>query len=134
MLETNIDDMKGEIYSYLTEKLLGVGVLDVYMTPIMMKKTRPANMLSVICKDKDREKIEEIIFKETTTFGIRSYEVDRSILERKMEVKKTMYGDILVKGGYYKGEKIKTSLEYEEGKKIAIKNKIPLKDVYEAIK
>ncbi len=134
MLETNIDDMKGEIYSYLTEKLLGVGVLDVYMTPIMMKKTRPANMLSVICKDKDREKIEEIIFKETTTFGIRSYEVDRSILERKMEVKKTIYGDILVKEGYYKGEKIKTSLEYEEGKKIAIKNKIPLKDVYEAIK
>lgn len=125
--------MKGEVYSYLLDELFNIGCLDVFITPIIMKKGRPGNILTVLCEDTIKEKVIEKIFRETTTFGIRSYEVERNILERKMVKRMTKYGKVNVKEGYYKGKLIKTSLEYEDGKKIALEKNIPLIDVYKEI-
>ncbi len=117
------------MYTYLYDKLFENKALDVYSTPIFMKKNRPAYMLSVICYNHDKENIEEIIFKETTTFGIRSYKVDRSILERDFTKINTKYGDVSVKNGYLKGEKIKSSFEFEDLKRLAIENNIEISKI-----
>ncbi len=129
VLETNIDDMSSEIYTYLYEKLLQNGALDVFSTPIVMKKNRPAYKLSVMCNNNDKDNIEKIIFKETTTFGIRSYEVQRSILERNFTKIDTSFGEVSVKNGYLDGELIKSSFEFEDLKKIAIEKNIPISKI-----
>lgn len=118
--------MSSELYTYLFDKLFENGALDVFTSPIYMKKNRPAYMLSVICKIEDKEKIEDIILKETTTFGIRFYKVDRRILDRNFEKIETKYGEVTVKNGYLNGEKIKSTFEYECLKKIALDNNMPI--------
>ncbi len=129
VLETNIDDMSSELYTYLYEKLLANKALDVFSTPILMKKNRPAYKFSVICNIEDKESIERIIFRETTTFGIRAYEVSRSILERNFTKIDTYYGEITVKNGYLDNELIKSSYEFEDLKKIAIEKNVPISKI-----
>ncbi len=121
--------MSSEVYSYLYDKLFDHKALDVYSTPIFMKKNRPSYMLSVICNADDKETLEKIILKETTTFGIRSYEVSRKILDRDFTKIETKYGHVSVKNGYLNTEKIKSSLEFEDIKKLAIKNDKTLKEI-----
>ncbi len=121
--------MSSETYTYLYDKLFENNALDVYSTPIYMKKNRPAYKLSVICNKTDKEHIEKIIFKETTTFGIRSYEVSRNILERNFTKVETPYGEVTVKNGYFENELIKSSFEFEDLKRLAIKNNIPLNKI-----
>ncbi len=121
--------MSSESYTYLYDKLFDNNALDVYSTPIFMKKNRPAYKLSVICNKVDREKIEKVIFKETTTFGIRSYEVSRSILDRNFTKVETVYGEVTVKNGYLENELIKSSFEFEDLKRLAIENDIPLNKI-----
>ncbi len=121
--------MSSELYSYLYEKLLNNKALDVYSTPIMMKKNRPAYKFSVICKAEDKEVIERIIFEETTTFGIRSYQVERTILDRDFSKITTPYGDVTVKNGYLDNKLIKSSFEYEDLKKLAIENNLPINKI-----
>ncbi|MDP4206656.1 MAG: nickel pincer cofactor biosynthesis protein LarC [Bacteroidota bacterium] len=130
MLETNIDNMNPEIYSYLFPKLLDNNALDVFVTPITMKKNRPANKLSVLCKEENVGQIEEIIFTETPTLGIRKYKVEREELERKSEKVKTSFGEISVKQAYRNGELIKLAPEYEECRQIAEKTGSPLINIY----
>ena len=84
MLETNIDDCSAEVLGYVMEKLMDYA-LDVFYTPIFMKKNRPAYKLSVLCYEKYEKQVESIIFKNTTSIGIRKYGVERSILDRKIE-------------------------------------------------
>jgi len=130
MLETNIDNMNPEIYSYLFPKLLSNKALDVFVTAITMKKNRPANILSVLCEEADVEIIEEIIFTETTTLGIRKYKVERSELERKFEKISTRFGEITIKKAFRNGILVKSAPEYEDCQKIALTNGVPLIQVY----
>ncbi len=118
--------MSSEIYSYLYEKILKDGALDVYTESIYMKKNRPATKLSILCKKSDLEKFIDLLLIETTTFGVRYHEYNRKILTRKFTEIDTPYGLVNVKLGYYDGKIIKATPEYEDCKKIANKHEIPL--------
>lgn len=126
--------MSGEIYSYLFPKLLAAGARDVYLSNIMMKKNRPAQKLSVLVRESEKEKIEAIIFKESTTLGIRYYPVERSILKRQYFDLESSFGKVTIKAAYYQGELLKFSPEYEECKEIALKKDIELQKVYTKLK
>lgn len=134
VIETNIDDMNPQFFEYLFTRLFDAGALDVYTTTIAMKKARPAVMLTAICRRQDLEKISSIIFGETTTIGVRFYEADRLILNRRVIKARTRFGDVKVKvsGG---SDGIRTiSPEYEDCVRIAASKRIALKTVYDAAK
>lgn len=131
LIETNLDNMSPELFDYTCETLLKQGVLDVFMTPIFMKKTRPATMLSVLTTPDKLDKAISIIFAETTTLGVRIQRVERKKLVRGIISVKTRFGEIKVKVSKI-GKQIKNiAPEYENCKEIAIKQQIPLKDVYD---
>jgi len=132
LVETNIDDMNPEFFSYVSEQLLAQGALDVFMTPIYMKKNRPATLLSVLTARDKLDGILSTIFSETTTLGVRIHSLDRRKLEREIVSVKTNLGDVRVKVGKI-GERVKTiAPEYEDCREIASRRGIPLKDVYKA--
>ncbi|ACV64262.1 protein of unknown function DUF111 [Desulfofarcimen acetoxidans DSM 771] len=133
ILETNIDDMNPELYGYIEEKLFERGALDVFKTPISMKKGRSAIKLSILI-DEGREKdILDIVFRETTSIGIRKYKVEKIMLQRDFVRVKTQYGDITIKNSYYQGEKVKYKPEYEDCRKIASEKNIPISSVYREV-
>ena len=135
MLETNIDNMNGELYSYLYEKLLEAGALDVFTTPIFMKKNRSANMLSVLTEEKNETKIKNIIFEESTTLGIRRSRIERDELERKFKKVETIYGSIIIKAAVTPSGREKVHPEYEDVKKAADENGVSFMEVFnEAVK
>ena len=133
-IETNIDDMNPQLLAYASEILLKQGALDVFMIPIFMKKNRLGTMLSVLTT---RDKLDDIlstIFTETTTLGVRIHHLERKKLSRKVISVKTRFGEIKVKIGKI-GNQIKNiAPEYESCKEIAVKQGIPLKDVYDEAK
>lgn len=133
ILETNIDDMNPELYSYVEEKLFENGALDVFKTPIIMKKGRGAIKLSVLVEEINEKKIQEVIFKETTSIGIRKYEVEKIMLSREFSKANTRYGEVAIKYAYYKGEMIKYKPEYEDCKKLANENRIPIAEIYREV-
>lgn len=130
VLETNVDDCSGELLGYVQELLLENGALDAVYRPILMKKSRPAYQLQVICRQEEREKLEDIIFRETTTIGIRTYPARRRILERRMETIETPYGNIRAKICRLKGEDM-IYPEYEDVKKCCRKTGKPFREVTE---
>ena len=129
VMETNIDDCSGEILGYTEELLFENGALDVFYTPIFMKKNRPAYRLTVVCKEPDIQKLQNIIFKETTTIGIRYRYEYRTELEREQISINTKYGTLKAKKVVNNGETY-IYPEYESVKELAKKNDIPLKEVY----
>lgn len=129
VMETNVDDCSGEILGYTSEKLFANGALDVFYTPIFMKKNRPAYRLSVACRKEDMFKLQNIIFKETTTIGIRYRFESRTELGREFVEIDTKYGKIRAKKVTNNGETY-VYPEYESMKKIAEENNIPLKELY----
>lgn len=129
VMETNIDDCSGEILGYCQEKLFENGALDVFYTPIFMKKNRPAYRLTVACKKEDMFPLQNIIFKETTTIGIRYRLESRTELGREMIEIDTKYGKLKAKKVSHQGETY-VYPEYESMKEIAETNKIPLKELY----
>ena len=132
ILEANIDDASGEIIGYASEALLAAGALDVFAVPIQMKKSRPGVLLSVIAKPADRTRLEEIIFRETTTLGVRRREEARTKLERRF-VEAEVFGEkVSVKLGLLGGEVVAISPEYESCARVAREKNIPLREVYEA--
>lgn len=133
IIETNIDDMNPEFYSYVEERLFEAGALDVFKTPIIMKKGRPAVKLSVLTDRVNESKMQELIFRETTSIGIRKYKVDKIMLDRKIVKTGTRFGEVTVKHSYYRGELVNYKLEYEECRKIAEERNIPISEVYKAI-
>jgi len=133
MLETNIDDMSQEIYSYILPKLFDIGVCDAFLTNIIMKKGRPAIKLSILTPSILMERVENFIFHETTTLGIRKYRVEREILERQFTTVKTDIGEVSIKEGYYRGKCVNFKAEYDECQGLAEKNNITLKEVYNKI-
>lgn len=114
------------------EKLFQNKALDVFYTPIYMKKNRPAVKLEVLCNKEDEDKLKEVIFKETSTIGIRTFEVDRTVMDREIEKLDTIYGKIRVKKSTY-NDIIKYSPEYEDCKKIAIDKQMAIKKVYNEV-
>ena len=132
LLETNVDDNSAEINGYVMEKLFAVGALDVFFTPIQMKKNRPATMLSVLCRPADVELLETILFRETSTLGVRHQSVERHCLERQSEAVETVYGPVRVKVARLPDGSTKRAPEYEDCKRAAEAHGVPLRAVYEA--
>ena len=132
-LETDIDDCSGEVLGYVMKKLFKAGAKDVHYAPIFMKKNRPAWELTVICKEDQVEALEQIIFTETTTIGIREYPLMRSILDREEKEVETVYGKAAVKQVTF-GDMTRAYPEYDTVKKLAKKNKVPFMDVFDAVK
>ena len=129
VMETNIDDCSGEILGYTEEMLFENGALDAFYTPIFMKKNRPAYRLTVVCKEPDIQKLQNIIFKETTTIGIRYRYEYRTELKREQILIDTKYGTLKAKKVVNNGETY-IYPEYESAKELAKKNDIPLKEIY----
>jgi len=130
VIETNIDDMSGEVYGVLFEELLKAGALDVYAIPVTMKKTRPAYLLSVIADEEKKPLLEEMILRETSTFGVRSYPVSRKKLGRDYKKAKTPLGTVRIKRGILNGKPVKMVPEYEDCRRLAEKHRVPFIDVY----
>jgi len=134
LIETNIDDMNLEFYDYIMDQLFFQGALDVFLTPIQMKKNRPAHMLSIIVYKQNLKEILEVLFSESTTLGVRVREVKRLRLSQQNFIAETKYGKIRVKVGMFKGEIKNIAPEYEDCKKMAKQHQVPLKEVYEEAK
>lgn len=130
MVECNIDDMNPELYDYLIDTFFTAGAKDVFITPIIMKKSRPAVTLSVFCSPESVPAINEVFFRETSTLGVRSYPVEKTMLERKMTTVQTPHGDIRIKSAFYRGKWIKSKPEYEDCLAAAKTYKIPITQVY----
>ena len=131
LIETNLDDLSPEITAYVTEKLFDRGALDVFLTPIMMKKGRPATKLSVLANVAFQEKIMESLLTETTTFGVRCSTVQRFKLSRHLTEVETRWGTVRVKHGYMGDKLLKSIPEFEDCKRLAEQNDVPLQEVYE---
>ncbi len=129
LLETNLDDMTGEELGHVTQLLLDVGALDVWITPIQMKKNRPGIMLSALVRKADLSSASALIFDETTTLGVRVRDVDRLVAERGFIKVPTRFGTVDVKVKKLHGHVVGASPEYEKCKKIASDFGIPLRDV-----
>ncbi|CQR71261.1 hypothetical protein SOV_16230 [Sporomusa ovata DSM 2662] len=129
VIETNIDDQTPEIYGYIMDRLFAAGALDVWLTPIIMKKNRLATKLSVLAAPDCQNKVAEIILQETTSIGMRCYPVARTMADREFIVIGLPWGDVKVKVSSYQGKICNVAPEYEECRKIAAKTGIPLKVV-----
>jgi uncharacterized protein (TIGR00299 family) protein len=134
VIEANIDDMNPQIYEYVMEKLFKAGSLDVFLTQILMKKGRPGIKLTVLCKETGSEELIKIIMKETTTIGLRFYDVKRRILQREIKLVDTEFGKVRVKLSRLGDEILKVTPEYEDCKRIAKKLGIPLIAVMKRIR
>lgn len=130
-IETNIDDMKPVMYDYVIEKLFASGALDVFITPTHTKKTRMGILLTVLTKKIKFKQLVDIIFEETTTIGLRYYEARRFILRRKNKRVRTGYGTVNFKVSRLNNGGRRLSPEYDDCKRLARKNNIPLQRVYE---
>jgi uncharacterized protein (TIGR00299 family) protein len=131
-METNIDDLSPEIVGAVTEQLLKAGALDVFLTPIQMKKNRPGLQLTVLCEEGSVGRVAELIFRQTTSFGVRMDRVDRLKLERRIETVSTQYGEVAVKIGLLNGETVQVSPEFESCKALSEKTGQPIRAIYEA--
>ncbi|MCC7300664.1 MAG: nickel pincer cofactor biosynthesis protein LarC [Verrucomicrobia bacterium] len=129
VLETNIDDCNPQIFDYVMERLFEIGALDVWLTPIQMKKNRPAVTLSVLASVALQDEVEKIIFAETTTIGIRRYSVRRTAAERREETVETPWGFVRVKISSLNGAICSVTPEYDDCRKLAETHNVPLKEV-----
>ena len=129
-LEANIDDCTGEALGYAMKLLMEAGARDVYYVPVFMKKNRPAWILSVLCKEEDRENLEQIIFRETTTIGIRRTAMKRTVLERELRKIDTSFGKVLVKI-CRDGKAVYFYPEYESLAELCKKTGISYQEAYE---
>ena len=129
-VRSNLDDQSPEQIAPLLEDLIELGALDAWLTPIIMKKGRPALQLNVLCEANLLEKIERFIFTHTTALGFRYTPVTRHALERRIEEIETRYGMVRVKVGLYRDEKVGYAPEYEDCALLAKTLGIPIKEVF----
>ena len=131
VLETNLDDCAGEILGSFVETALAAGALDVFHTPIQMKKNRPGVLLTVLCAEADVDKFSELLLRETTAFGVRKTVAERRKLRREFAEVTTAFGKVTVKIGKLGGKVIQAAPEFESAKKLAAQKKMPVKFIYE---
>ncbi|NOU35780.1 MAG: nickel pincer cofactor biosynthesis protein LarC [Kiritimatiellaceae bacterium] len=134
VMETNIDDCNPQIFDYVMERLFKAGALDVWLTPIQMKKNRPAVTLSVLAPAALQDEVEKIIFTETTTIGIRRYTVQRTAAERREETVNTPWGTVRMKISSINGNVCTVTPEVDDCRKIATATGVPLKEVLASIR
>jgi uncharacterized protein (TIGR00299 family) protein len=132
VIETNIDNMNPELFGHVMEALFEAGALDVYYTPIVMKKSRPATLVSVLTETPLVDTLSEILFRETTTLGVRISEVARRCLEREWREVQTQWGPVRIKVGRLNGEVVNVAPEYEDCARLAREKGVPAKAVWEA--
>lgn len=133
-LETDMDDCGGEIMGHVMNLLMANGAREVHYTPIYTKKNRPAYTLTVICKESEREKLENLIFSETTTIGIRRVEMERTILQREIQKKDTPVGTAIVKACTLPDGNIRYYPEYENVAELAERNQLSFRETYDRIR
>jgi pyridinium-3,5-bisthiocarboxylic acid mononucleotide nickel chelatase len=133
LIESNIDDMNPEFYDHISDRLFKAGASDVYCSQIIMKKGRPGVVLNVICEQGLEDIVKEIIFTESTTLGIRTFDFRKDTLAREFGKLNTVYGEVTVKRSFYEGKEVSIKPEYEECRKIASERNIPVKEVYNNI-
>lgn len=133
MLVCNIDDMSPEDYGYVMDLLFEQGAYDVFTSPVTMKKSRPATKLSVLCSKSNQQKIAELLFRHTTTIGIRSMPVSKLMMEREIEEFTTSLGQVKIKKALYNGELIKWKPEFEDCKSLAQKHQLSIQQVRKII-
>jgi uncharacterized protein (DUF111 family) len=131
-LETNLDDSSPEILGVTMDKLLAAGALDVWFTPIHMKKNRPATMLSVLCLKTHVETLADLIFRETSAFGLRTEEIVRLKLERRFETVATEFGEVTVKLGLKDGRVVQIAPEFESCRALSEQSGQPLRTIFDA--
>ena len=133
-LETDMDDCGGEMMGHVMNLLMANGAREVHYTPIYTKKNRPAYTLTVICKESEREKLENLIFSETTTIGIRRVEMERTILQREIQKKATPVGTAIVKACTLPDGNIRYYPEYENVAELAERNQLSFRETYDRIR
>jgi uncharacterized protein (TIGR00299 family) protein len=129
VLEANIDDLNPQIFGYLIDRALADGALDVFTTPVHMKKSRSGVLLTVLCNPQDRDKLARLIFAETSTLGIRIHDEQRYCLARRHVAVQTQWGEVRMKLGSLDGTVTNYHPEYEDCRRIAQEHKVPLKTV-----
>lgn len=134
LLECNLDDSTGEMLGYAMEQLFAEGALDVWFTPIQMKKSRPATILSVLVHPEQADAIAQIILRETSTLGLRKLLVKRIVAERRLREVETPWGKVRVKEKWLAGERATVSPEYEDCARVARAQSIPLHQVFDAVR
>ena len=131
VLETNVDDLNPELYSYVLERLFAAGAQDAWLTPIVMKKGRPAVTISVLVSPSRQEAVRQVLFREAGTLGIRASIVDKQMLEREWVEVTTQHGSVRVKVGRLEGNAVTVAPEFEDCVKVAREAGVPARDVYE---
>lgn len=134
MIETNMDDISPQILGHVMERAFDLGALDCYFTSVQMKKNRPGVLLSILCRAQERSRLSELLFSETTTLGIRSYEVERRALQRRIVAVETQYGSIDVKVAQLNGHIVKAMPEFEQCRQAARDANVPLRVVEDAVR
>ncbi len=129
VIEANLDDMNPQIYGYFQEKALAAGALDVFTTPVQMKKNRPGTLLTVLSQSADTQALMSLIFAETTTFGVRSYSAQRRVLPRESVKVNTSFGEVRIKLSRVNGRILHASPEYDDCRKLAEEKNVPLQRV-----
>jgi len=127
VLEANLDDLNPQVFGYVMDRLFEAGALDVFATPVQMKKNRPGTLLTILAKPEDADKLTEIVFSETTTLGVRRREEKRQVLARKWKTVSTRFGDVRIKIGSLNGTVSSYAPEYEDCRRIAAEHRVPLK-------
>jgi uncharacterized protein (TIGR00299 family) protein len=129
VLEANLDDMNPQIYGYFLEKALAAGALDVYTTPVQMKKNRPGTLLTILCKPQDTNPLMSLVFAETTTFGARCYRAQRRTLPRESVRVHTQFGEVRVKLSRVNGRILHVAPEFDDCRRLAVEKNVPLQRV-----
>jgi len=133
VIETNIDDMNPQVYEYVMERLFDHGALEVYLTPVIMKKSRPGTLLSVLCSADKKNELMDIVFKETTTIGMRFHNVGRVTMKREMGQVQTRYGRVRVKVSSFGDSITRDMPEYEDCRRLALDAKVPLTEIMKEV-
>jgi uncharacterized protein (TIGR00299 family) protein len=129
VMETNIDDMNPQIYGHLQERLLAMGVLDVFIVPVQMKKNRPGTLLTVVVSEEALQAVSTVLFEETTTIGVRYHRAQRKTLARTMEEIESEFGKVSVKVSRLNGRIVNFSPEYEDCQRLAVEHRVPYKRI-----
>jgi pyridinium-3,5-bisthiocarboxylic acid mononucleotide nickel chelatase len=129
VIEANLDDMNPQIYGHFLERALTAGALDVYTTPVQMKKNRPGTLLTVLCKPADTDAMMSMLFAETTTLGVRTFRAQRRVLPRESVNVSTSFGDVRIKISRVNGRILHVAPEYDDCRKLAVEKNVPLQRV-----
>lgn len=129
MIECNLDDMNPEWYGHVAALLFEGGAAEVYWTPVMMKKMRPAHLISVLCAPGKKSRMKEILFQETSTIGLREYRVDKTMLRREAVMVSTRFGEVPVKRSYFRGKVVTDKPEFDVCSQLAREHGVSLEEI-----